>query len=214
MAPTSSASSPPTLTHVNCRDLEESWVSSRKAPRIATTSAVSSERRNSASRERFSVSPCVWMGGSASCFGLVPRRASSPASSGVYATGSVCAARISASLPAASISASLPIPPLTVSLAPISPFSSVPADRLGCIRIRAGTQLCLRESASSHSGRRRLQRLSPRARMPIPRPRSGSRMRFTASLRERTPSLPNAEERWLLTVLSARNSCSAIWLFM
>jgi hypothetical protein len=50
----------------------------------------------------------------------------------------------------------------------------------------------------------------PRARMPMPKPRSGSRMRFTASLRERTPSLPNAEERWLLTVLSARNSCSAI----
>ncbi len=37
----------------------------------------------------------------------------------------------------------------------------------------------------------------PSPRMPIPSPRSGSRIRLTASLRERTPSLPNAEERWL-----------------
>ena len=41
-------------------------------------------------------------------------------------------------------------------------------------------------------------------------PRSGSRIRLTTSLRERTPSFPNAEDRWLLTVLSARNSCPAI----
>jgi hypothetical protein len=46
----------------------------------------------------------------------------------------------------------------------------------------------------------------PKPRIPMPNPRSGSRIRLTASLRERTPSLPKAEERWLLTVLSARNS--------
>ncbi len=48
----------------------------------------------------------------------------------------------------------------------------------------------------------------------MPNPRSESRIKLTASLRERTPSFPKAEERWLLTVLSDRNSCSAIWLFM
>ena len=47
--------------------------------------------------------------------------------------------------------------------------------------------------------------------MPSPRPRSGSRIRATASLRDETPSLPKAEDRWLFTVLSARNSSAAIW---
>ena len=42
--------------------------------------------------------------------------------------------------------------------------------------------------------------------IPRPRPRSGSRIIVAASLRDETPSLLKAEERWLLTVLSARNS--------
>lgn len=57
----------------------------------------------------------------------------------------------------------------------------------------------------------RLPRLShgeigspPRPRIPMPRPWDGSRIRLTASFRERTPSLLKADERWLLTVLSAK----------
>ena len=49
--------------------------------------------------------------------------------------------------------------------------------------------------------------LSPQSRamvkMPLPRPRAGSVMSATASLRVRTPSRRKAEKRWLLTVLSA-----------
>ena len=41
-------------------------------------------------------------------------------------------------------------------------------------------------------------------RMAGPSPAPGSRISAVASLRERTPSLANDEERWLLTVLSAR----------
>jgi hypothetical protein len=45
----------------------------------------------------------------------------------------------------------------------------------------------------------------------MPRPADlGSRMTVVASLREETPSFEKAEERWLLTVLSARKSCEAI----
>src|SRR4051812_10045415 len=41
--------------------------------------------------------------------------------------------------------------------------------------------------------------------------RWSSRKSAAASWRERTPNLAKAEERWLLIVLSERNSCSAIW---
>ena len=44
-------------------------------------------------------------------------------------------------------------------------------------------------------------------------PSSGSISRAAASFRERTPSFWKAVERWLLTVLSARNSRFAIWRF-
>src|SRR4029077_1941038 len=40
---------------------------------------------------------------------------------------------------------------------------------------------------------------------------SSSRKSAAASRRERTPNLAKAEERWLLIVLSERNSSSAIW---
>src|SRR6478672_4234031 len=41
-------------------------------------------------------------------------------------------------------------------------------------------------------------------------PATGSRIIVAASLRERTPSLVYADDRWLFTVLSARNSFAAI----
>src|SRR5437868_3083121 len=52
------------------------------------------------------------------------------------------------------------------------------------------------------------------ARMPVPSPELWSRMRAVASLRELTPSFANADERWLLTVLSATKSFRAISPFV
>ena len=70
-------------------------------------------------------------------------------------------------------------------------------------------------SGSSYRALRRCRRRRRTDPLIPVRPRSvacsSSRKSAAASQRERTPSLPKTEERWLLMVLSERNSRLAIW---
>ena len=186
LAPSSSVNSPQTLTHVSCSDFPETAANTTKAPTIATTSAASSARRNSDSRERFSSRPRSSADrGSRAPVMRLRRRSSAvkPVCSGGASALGIASGNV--------ISALLPMPPL---------IGRLPGARGS---LTSYPQLLPASNGSP-----------PSARIPMPNPRSESRIRLTASLRERTPSFPNAEERWLLTVLSDRNRRSAIWLFM